>query len=244
VNQSCALIICSENIADKLNIPQSKRVYPLASSENNHMIATLQRPNLTKYKGMELAANFILEICKKNKIQINYYDLYSCFPIAVQMFAESLRLKKLSNLSITGGMPFCGGPLNSFVLHSTAKVISEIRKNKKSTGLVTGVSGMMTKQSYALWSNNPYIDFLHKDFTEEVRLSEHPVELSNLKSGNGKIIGYTVIRSDNLPKAVIFLDTVDKKRKLITSNDKSIIRSMEREEWVGKIISFKENQLV
>ena len=42
----------------------------------------------------------------------------------------------------------------------------------------------------------------------------------------------------------MFLDTNDKKRKLITSNDGTIISSMEREEWVGKIIKFKQNQLV
>ena len=46
VNQACAIIICSEDVADRLDIPIDKRVYPLASSENNHMIATLQRPNL------------------------------------------------------------------------------------------------------------------------------------------------------------------------------------------------------
>ena len=33
VNQSCSMIICSEELADKLNIPKTKRVYPLASSE-------------------------------------------------------------------------------------------------------------------------------------------------------------------------------------------------------------------
>ena len=62
-------------------------------------------------------------------------------------------------MTITGGMPFAGGPLNSFVLHSTIKLISKIREMNKGIGLVTGVSGMMTKQSYSLWSKNPNIDF-------------------------------------------------------------------------------------
>ena len=57
VNQACAIIICSEDVADKLDIPFKKRVYPLASSENNHMITTLQRPNLIEPDGMSLAAN-------------------------------------------------------------------------------------------------------------------------------------------------------------------------------------------
>ena len=58
------MIICSEDLADKLNIPKDKRVYPLASSETNHMIAPIQRPELTQSTGLDLAAKFIKDICK------------------------------------------------------------------------------------------------------------------------------------------------------------------------------------
>ena len=243
VNQSAALIICSEAVADKLSVPFEKRVYPLASSENNHMIATLQRPNLIEPIGMRLASEFILKICEKNNLNIDFYDLYSCFPIAIQMFAKSLKLKDINNSSITGTMPFAGGPINSFVLHSTVKLISKIRKQQKGTGIVTGVSGMMTKQSYALWSKNPVIDFIHKDFTNEANSIETPIELSNEVNGDGVIIGYTVLKK-NISKAVIYLNTADNKRKLITSSDKTIIESMENKEWVGKKVNFKKDQLV
>ncbi len=243
VNQSAAIIICSEAVADKLSVPNEKRVYPLASSENNHMIATLQRPNLIEPIGMRLASEYILKICEKNNLNIDFYDLYSCFPIAIQMFAKSLQLKDINNSSITGAMPFAGGPINSFVLHSTVKLISKIRKQQKGTGIITGVSGMMTKQSYALWSKNPVIDFIYKDFTNEANSIETPIELSNEVNGDGVIIGYTVLKK-NISKAVIYLNTADNKRKLITSSDKSIIESMENEEWVGKKVNFKKNQLV
>ena len=117
-------------MADKLSVPFDKRVYPLASSENNHMIATLQRPNLIEPIGMKLASLFYKYV-KKNNLNIDFYDLYSCFPVAIQMFAKSLQLKDLNNSSITGAMPFAGGPINSFVLHSTAKLISKIRETTK-----------------------------------------------------------------------------------------------------------------
>jgi acetyl-CoA C-acetyltransferase len=245
VNQSCAMIICSETVADKLNIPIKKRVYPLASSETNHMIATLQRPNLIEPIGMKLAADFILDICKKHKLEIDDYDLYSCFPVAIQMFAISLGLKIDNQMTITGGMPFAGGPLNSYVLHSTVKLISKIRERKKGLGIITGVSGMMTKQSYALWSKNPDIDFIHKDFTDDAKNIEKPVEISTDTMGEGEIIGYTIIKKNTHSKAIMYLNiSGGKKRKLITSSDESIIRSMEEKEWVGKKVYFKKNQLV
>tara|TARA_B100001113_G_scaffold46364_1_gene32981 strand:+ start:1679 stop:3124 length:1446 start_codon:yes stop_codon:yes gene_type:complete len=243
VNQSCALIICSEEIANKLNVPIEKRVYPIASSESNHMIATLQRPNLIEPYGMKMASNFILEICKTNNIKPNMYDLYSCFPVAVQMFSRMLNVKRPENMTITGGMPFAGGPLNSYVLHSTIKMISKIREQNNNIGIITGVSGMMTKQSFALWAKNPIIEFLHKDFSKEASINEIPIDISMAKEGSGKIIGYTTVHNKN-PKAIIYIDCEDGKRKLITSSDESIIKSMETEEWVKRKIYFKQNQLV
>ena len=76
VNQAAGLIICSSKIANLLNIDESKRVYLLASSENNYMIPTLLRPNLSKSYGMSMAAEFILNICKINNISEIIYDLY------------------------------------------------------------------------------------------------------------------------------------------------------------------------
>ena len=244
VNQSCSMIICSESLADNLNIPIDKRVYPLASSETNHMIAPIQRPNLIEPYGMKLAAKFILDICKSNNITPNLYDLYSCFPAAVHMFSTSLNLDISKNATITGGMPFAGGPLNSYVIHSTIKMISRIRDDNSKVGIVTGVSGMMTKQSYALWSKNPEIKFTFKDFTDEAEQKEIPIDLSKIDTGQGTIIGYTTLKNDNSYKAVIYLNCNDGKRKLITSSDESIIKSMESEEWVKRKVYFKHNQLV
>ena len=245
VNQSAAIIVCSEKIANDLEIPQEKRVYLLASSENNHMIGTLQRPRLFEQYGMKLAADYILEICQKLKIKPNFYDLYSCFPVAVQMFAKSLNLHNYKKFSITGGMSFAGGPLNSYLLHSLSKMVSKIRKTKDSTGIITGVSGMMTKQSYAILSKNPLTNFTYKDFTETAAKKEKPIKISSLENGVGKVIGYTILKkTEGKYRAVIYIDCSDKKRKLITSDDMSIIKSMENEEWVGKKIYFKKNQLV
>ena len=67
---------------------------------------------------------------------------------------------------------------------------------------------------------------------------------ASLSDGAGTIIGYTTIKSTNHKKAVIYLDSDDGKRKLITSTDKSIIKSMETKEWVKRKVYFKKNQLV
>lgn len=243
VNQSAALIICSEELANKLEIDNNKRVYPISSSENNHMIAIQQRPKLFESLGMIYAAKSINKMMKKLDIRLDAYDLYSCFPAAVKMFSKSLELGSEIPKTITGSMPYAGGPLNSFVIHSTVKMIQKIRALEVRHGLVTGVSGMMTKQSFCVWGKEYQKQFIFDDVTERAKLDENPVELSNIAEGEGEIIGYTIIQgSDNAPKAVLYLDDEKKHRKVVSSLNKNFINLLMEEEWVGKKVKFKDGQ--
>ena len=243
VNQSAALIICSEELANKLEIDNKKRVYPISSSENNHMIAIQQRPKLYESLGMIYAAKSINRMMEQLDIRLDAYDLYSCFPAAVKMFSKSLELGSESPKTITGSMPYAGGPLNSFVIHSTVKMIQKIRALEVRHGLVTGVSGMMTKQSFCVWGKEYEEQFVFDDVTERAKLDENPIELSNIAEGEGEIIGYTIIEgSEHASKAVLYLDDEKKHRKVVSSLDKNFINLLMEEEWVGKKVKFKDGQ--
>ena len=244
VNQSSAMIIVSKHVADKLNISESKRVYPLASSESNFMVPTILRDNLIEPIGMKLAAEFIIKICDDYKVKPNVFDLYSCFPIAVQMFAKSLCLDSDSLYTVTGGMSFAGGPLNHYVLTSSVKMIEEIRSDSKKIGLITGVSGMMTKQSYALWAKNPLNKFKYQDVTEQTMKIDCPRKLSKQIDGKAMVIGYTIINKENQKKAIIFSEDSNKNRKILITREEKYIKDMEKKEWVGKEIKFNGKYLV
>ena len=245
VNQASALILCSEKIADKLRIPLKKRIYPLASSENNHMLSLIQRENLINPIGMKLAAKYIKDILSSHNRVIDYYDLYSCFPVAVQMFSDSLEIDQSSPLTITGGMSFAGGPLNHYVLSSTTQLLDKLRKKSNKIGLITGVSGLMTKQSYALWSSECIDNFSIVDVSYQARKVDKALTLSNKNSGTAKIVGYTILL-DKLKnkKAVIYAELEDKKRLILNSKNPEVIKNMENAEWIGKSITFKNGSLV
>ena len=116
------------------------------------------------------------------------------------MFKDSLKIEDGEPLTVTGSMPFAGGPLNSYVLHSSVEMIKKIRANEISYGLVTGVSGMMTKQSFCVWGNKYKEGFFHSDVTKKVISKEYPFNLSSKLHGDGKIIGYTFFENNNQKK--------------------------------------------
>ena len=243
VSQASAILICEEGLADQLNISKQKRIYPMASSETNHMIALIQRPSLISSAGLELASEKINEVIDKHSINLNLIDLYSCFPVAVQQFENVLNLNTKTSRTITGAMPFAGGPLNNYMLHATVQALLKLR-SESGHSLITGVSGMMTKQSFCLWSSEYQMPFYHADVTKKAQQLDKPIPISNAKHGNGIVIGYTVLYEGTKPTlGVFYIEDSQGERKVVTSEDKAVITSMREEEWIEKEISFYGNQV-
>ena len=243
VSQASAILICEEGLADQLNISKQKRIYPMASSETNHMIALIQRPSLISSAGLKLASEKINEVVDKHSINLNLIDLYSCFPVAVQQFENVLNLNTKTSRTITGAMPFAGGPLNNYMLHATVQALLKLR-SESGHSLITGVSGMMTKQSFCLWSSEYQMPFYHADVTKKAQQLDKPIPSSNAKHGNGIVIGYTVLYEGTKPTlGVFYIEDSQGERKVVTSEDKAVITSMREEEWIEKEISFYGNQV-
>ena len=142
-------------------------------------------------------------------------------------------------------MPFAGGPLNNYMLHATVQALLLLRENPDNIALITGISGMMTKQAFGLWSGLKLDEFTHLDTTEEAEKIDLPKDISALESGDGHVIGYTVLFDQlDAVKAVIYIEDLQGKRKVVTSNEVDILKNMREEEWVGKAIKYKDSVLV
>ena len=58
-------------------------------------------------------------------------------------------------LTITGGLPYFGGPGNNYVTHSIAEMIDKVRSRPGSKGLITANGNYITKQSAGIYSTEP-----------------------------------------------------------------------------------------
>ena len=86
---------------------------------------------------------------------IGHVDLYSCFPVAVRVQQRELGLDPNATPPSTGGMAFGGGPFNNYTYQSTAAVVAAVRADPGSLGLVSTVSGLLTKPALGVWSTEP-----------------------------------------------------------------------------------------
>ncbi len=236
VDQAAALLLCSAERAEALGIDGSRWIFPVASAESNHMLPVCARADLARSPGAAATAAAVLAVGHVTASDIDLVDLYSCFPVAVDVFAEAVGLDPAAALTVTGGMAFAGGPFNNYFLQATARAAQLMRAGAGRTALLSCVSGILTKQAVALWSTAPPPGgFRSIDVTAQVAAAAVPLPVVEDYTGAGRIAGYTVLHERNAAaRAVALIDTDKGARALAVSEAVDTIADMEREEWVGR----------
>jgi len=162
-------------------------------------------------------------------------ELYSCFPYAIRVQQEEFGLAPAADVSVTGGMTFAGGPLNNFVFQATVKMAQLLREQRAEMGLVTTVSGLMTKQACCLWSSHPpQGGWVFEDVTNAVREATAVRELVATYAGEATVAGYTVLYNGmQASRAIAVFDLPDGRRSVAYSEDPLVVERMLGEECCG-----------
>ena len=155
VDMAAGLVVCSLQAARDAGVPDEKIVYLHAATEANDSNFLSLRENFHSSPAMRLAGARALELAGRAIDEIDHVDLYSCFPSAVQVAAAELGLSEDRPLTVTGGLTFGGGPLNSYTLHAVARMVEVLRDDRGSTGLVSGNGGWLAKHAFGIYSSEP-----------------------------------------------------------------------------------------
>lgn len=240
VDQAAALLFTSESRALALGLDSARFVYPLASTESNHMVPVVARDELAGCPGARVAGRAALAAGGLNLDDLDLVELYSCFPVAVEAFAAELGLSPECSLTVTGGMPFAGGPFNNYVVQATCRMAELLRAGAGKTGLVGSVSGILTKQGFGLWSRDPgEAGFAFVDVTDEVARLSSEREVAEETFGRARVAGYTVIYEGGASRGLVVADRPDGRRALGITNETALVELMEREEFIGREVTFE-----
>lgn len=245
VDQAAALVFCSEARAVELGIARDQWIYPLASTESNHMMTVSARADLTRCIGARVAGLAALAAAELGIDDVSLLELYSCFPIAVETYAEALAVPGGRALTLTGGMPFAGGPFNNYVFQSVCRAAELLRARGDGTALVSSVSGMLTKQGFGLWSTKPGPrGFVNADVSAEVAAQARTVDVLDDYHGAARVAGYTVLHGrGQSARGVALVDTPDGQRVLTESDDAALIARLESEDYVGRVMQVDGTRL-
>jgi acetyl-CoA C-acetyltransferase len=155
VEQSAGLILCSAEKAAALGVPRDRWVFPVAGTQAHDTYAVSHRPDLRSSGAIRLAARRLLADAGVGVDDVAHVDLYSCFPVAVEIGAAEIGLGLDRQLTVTGGLSFAGGPWNNYVTHSVATMAGMLRADPGALGLVSANGGFVTKHALGLYSTEP-----------------------------------------------------------------------------------------
>jgi len=241
VDQAAGLIFCSVGTARSLGIPRERWVFPLATADANQMIPFTERRALHRCAGFAKAAASVFAHSQRSLEDVAHREIYSCFPVAVRIQLREFGIDDDRPLTVTGGMAFAGGPLNHFVFQAVVRMAQVLRDDPGSLGLVTAVSGILTKQGVSLWSSESgAAPFAHDDVTAATERDTPRVEVVELvagAAGAATIASYTVLYEGGAAKrAVLLCDLDDGRRTLVLCNDAALIAVATSQELCGRAL--------
>jgi acetyl-CoA C-acetyltransferase len=155
VDQSSALLICSVELATATGVPRSRWLFPHVALHCSEAVTLTARKRLHAWPAMGVlgrAAESHLGVALRD---VRLAEVYSCFPAAVRVQQRELGLDPSGTPTLTGGMAFSGGPFNHYVLQSLVTLGRRLREEPDDLGLVTTVSGMLSKPGLSVWSASP-----------------------------------------------------------------------------------------
>ncbi len=232
VNQGAAIIIMSEAKADELGISADKRIYLHGAGEASDDFIS-ERPNLDGSWAMETAISRALTQAGKTSADMAVFDLYSCFPSAVFSSMAALGIDHESEtrpLTVTGGLPFFGGPGNNYSLHGIASMADHLRAHRGAFGLVLANGGWMTKEAVGVWSTAPPAVFnpVQPYATPTVKIDINP------SPDEGIVETYTVAHGKAGPSAgIIFARSEGGARFIAKADTDAMTRLLAEDSPVG-----------
>jgi acetyl-CoA C-acetyltransferase len=104
---------------------------------------------------MRVAGSRTLELAGITHDDCAFVDLYSCFPVAVQLAQRELRFDPSRDFTITGGLTFAAGPVHCYCILPLTRAVGLLRDDPAQRAFLTGNGGVFTKHSALVLAGEP-----------------------------------------------------------------------------------------
>jgi acetyl-CoA C-acetyltransferase len=220
VDQAAALLLMSTACADRAGVPASKRVHLHGSADTHEKIFVSERVDYHSSPSIRVGAARALTQAGWSLAEIDHIDLYSCFPVAVEIAADMIGLAHDDprGLTLTGGLPYFGGPGNNYSMHAIAEAVERCRGRPGSKGFVFANGGYLTKHSFGVYSTTPAAGWMRTDPAIDqggIDAMTSPA-FTESPTGEGWIETFTVVHGRGLPVSAIVIGRLDDGRRFLS----------------------------
>jgi acetyl-CoA C-acetyltransferase len=242
IDQAAAFVITSVGEARACGVPESKWVYLHGCADGHDHWYLTEHARIHESEGMKRGLPKALAMAGKSLAEIDQFDIYSCFPSAVEIACRAAGLAEDDprGLTVTGGLPYFGGPGNSYVVHSISEMIRRTRARPGSFGLVTANGNYITKHSYGIYSTQPTQGEWRREDPKilQAELDGLPkAPFTQTPQGAAKIETYTVMHGRNGPEYGLVIGREAESGRRFIANppaDVAILMDLQDKEGLGR----------
>ncbi len=245
-DQAAAILLCSPEAARAAGVADDRLVYLHGGADGADRQFFTERASLAESPGLRATSGDALAAAGVGVDDIARFDLYSCFPSAVEMAMKELGLGGDEGgddrpLTVTGGLSFFGGPGNNFVTHSVAAMVDACRADPGSLGMVTGLGYFLTKHSAGIYSTTPpERGYVRADpAATKAKIEATPARLAAGAYAGPATVEASVVQYNREGEPALGLLatlTPDGRRALASCTDAPALQSMVSEEWAGRSV--------
>ena len=248
VDQAAALLFCSAGRAEAAGVPRDRWVFPHVALHVSEAITLTARRDLHAWPAMAALGRAAADHLGRPLTELPITELYSCFPAAVRVQQRALGLDPGGTPTVTGGMTFAGGPFNNFVFGALAAMTRLLRARPDEQGLLTTVSGMLSKPGLAVWSGTPPQDgglrIADMAVAAAADTATRPVAPPEGSRGPATVASFTVTYDAGDPlrpiRTAIVADMADGKRTAATCENEPIARLAVAEGLIGQSVHIEK----
>ena len=236
VDQGAALLVTSLAAARRAGVAD-RAVFVWSGAGATDAWFVPSRPRLDASPGIAAATGAALDAAGLSVDDLDRLELYSCFPIAVEMAADALGVATDDprGLTVTGGLPYFGGPGNNYTTHGIA-TLTDLLREEGGTGLATGLGWFATKHAAGMYGASPPPHGFRPGDTAEAqaRIDATALTLADAHVGEATVAAATVVydRDGRVVAAPAYLDLPDGSR-LPAAAGSSLLADLAGAELVG-----------
>jgi acetyl-CoA C-acetyltransferase len=242
VDQAAGVLMTSVGHARALGIPPARWVYLRGAADAHDLWHVVERVGYAESPAIRAAGRAALTMAGVTIDEVAHLDLYSCFPSAVQLGRDALGIPidDPRPLTVTGGLPYAGGPGNNYTMHAIATMLDRLRAAPGSVGLVSGLGWYVTKHAVGVYSTEPGTGPWRAPDTHALQAAldatPHP-PLAREPSGAASIETYTVVHDrDGVPvRGFVIGRLADGGARFVahTPSDRPLLEGLVAREAVG-----------
>jgi acetyl-CoA C-acetyltransferase len=232
-------------------VPEARRVYLHGCADTIEKWYVTDRVNYHSSPAIRTGARHALDMAGIAPAALRHIDIYSCFPVAVQIAADEIGLAHDDprGLTLTGGLPYFGGPGNNYSLHGIAEVIDRCRKTPGEYGFVFANGGYLTKHSFGVYTTTPNpAPFQRGDpavYQRDIDAEASPV-FEAQPNGAATVEAFTVVHEKGQPALGIVIGRLaeNNARFFANTRDAAMLAEMIDKPVVGRAITVTAGQPV